>query len=186
MVGFAKIISRIFGPVAVFSFLTILATFYTGLSLKALVDFFVVSFIGILLPPVAFLVVAIKKGWVSNWDVSNRRQRVGVFLVFGLLFLVDYILIKQYGNGAIQQYYFFFFIWFLGFFAITLFWKISGHVALLTLASHYIVQWFGMAWWPVVLVIPFVAWARVVSGNHTIAQVVAGVIYSSIFLFIWR
>ncbi|MBI3576905.1 phosphatase PAP2 family protein [Candidatus Gottesmanbacteria bacterium] len=186
MAGFAKIISRAFDPVVVFSLLTTLAAARSGLPQGDLVKFLVVSLVGILLPPVGFLILAIKKGWVSNWDVSNRRQRVRVFLVFGLLFLVDYILIKQFGNYLIQHYFFFFLIWFAGFFAITLFWKISGHVALVTLASYYIVQWFGPAWWPVVLAIPLVGWARVVTRRHTLAQVIGGTVYSAMFLLLYE
>lgn len=172
----AIIISRIFDPIVVFSVMTLLAAGWSR--------YLVVFLIGMLAPPVAFLIFAIKKKWVSNWDVSDRRQRIRVFLVFSLFLLTDYFMINTFGNFALQRLFLFFVVWFIGFFAITLFWKISGHVAAVTLASYYIVAWFGLRWWPVFLTIPPVAWARVVSKNHTIAQVVGGILYSSV-LFLW-
>ena len=77
----------------------------------------------------------------------------------------------------------FFLLWFLGFYLITLFWKISGHSGVATLGAFFVIQLFGLAWWPVFLAIPLVSWARVVRRDHTVGQVIAGVGYSIVFLF---
>jgi hypothetical protein len=57
---------------------------------------------------------------------------------------------------------------------ITLFWKISLHVAVLAGAVTIVVVVFGLVWLPLVFVVALVAWARVELGDHTMAEVTAG------------
>ena len=57
-------------------------------------------------------------------------------------------------------------------------WKISGHASVAALATGLIIQWFGWYWWPILLIVPLVAWARVVRRDHTVGQVIAGAVYS--------
>jgi len=186
MKKFAAIISRLFDPINVFAVVAIIVVGRSSMPPGAMTRFFVVLFFGMFLPPLAFLLWAIKTRRVSNWDLTNRRQRVRALVVFLGLLGVDFILIQMFGNAYLVQLFLFFFFWFAGFFAITLFWKISGHTSTLTLASLFIIQWFGWALWPILLTIPLVSWARVKRKNHTVAQVVAGVLYSVSFIGLMR
>ncbi len=182
MKKFATIISRLFDPINVFAVVAVIVVGKSNMPPGAMTRFLVVLFFGMFLPPLAFLFWAIKTRRVSNWDLTNRRQRVRAFVVFLGLLGVDFILIQMFGNAYLVQLFLFFFFWFAGFFAITLFWKISGHTSALTLATLFILQWFGWDWSPILLTIPLVAWARVKRKNHTVAQVVAGVLYSASFI----
>lgn len=177
------ITSRIFDPLVVFGVLGVMAAFYS-LPPTLLARFLVVFSLGMILPPVTLFAWAVKTKRVTNWDVSNRRERVRVLGVLGILLLVDYFLIKTFGNSALLEHYSVFLLWFAGFFTVTLFWKISGHAAAVTLATLVFLRWYGVSWWPVLFGIPLVGWARVVSRNHSLAQVVGGVVYSVLIFLI--
>ncbi len=178
----ARVVSRFFDPLVVLSFLTVAAAGRSGLVGEALVKFLLVFFIAMVLPPVALLSWALITGRVGDWDVSNRAQRIKALGVFFVMMLVDLLLVKLFGNEELVKLFWLFLIWFLGFFAITLFWKISGHMAVVTLAVLLIISWWGGAWWPLFLITVPVGWARIVSRNHTLAQVIGGVTYSLVLL----
>ena len=58
--------------------------------------------------------------------------------------------------------------------AVTLAWKISFHVAVITLAASALTV-VGGAWWALAwLAVPAVAWARLRLAAHTVAQLAAG------------
>lgn len=182
--GFANLISRLFDPLVVLSFLTVAAAGRSGMAGEALVKFLSVFFIAMILPPVALLSWALVTGRVGDWDVSNRPQRVKALAVFFVMILVDLLLVKIFGNAELVKLFLLFLIWFLGFFAITLFWKISGHVSSNALATELFIYWYGLGWWPILLIVPLVAWARVVTKNHTLGQVIVGAVYSWSLVFI--
>ncbi len=151
----------------------------------ALLYFIAACILFIIVPPVTMLVWAVHSKRVSDWDVSQRGQRVWVFLVFSILLIVDYIVIKVFGNFALETLFISFIVWFIGFFVITFFWKISGHVAGLTLVLGLFWVWYGARVAPFFIFVPLLAWARVVTKNHTLAQVTGGFFYSlALLLFI--
>lgn len=180
---FAVIISRIFDPILLFTVTIILGAMRSGLTGRGLITFVLVLFFIMVLPPVVFLFWSIKTKRVSDIDVSNRRQRVRVLLVFGLFLILDYFVIKSFGHNSLETLFTSFIFWFAGFFVITLFWKISGHIAGLTLAIGLFIHWYGPAMTPLLILIPVVSWARVVTKNHTIMQTVFGALYSLFFLY---
>ena len=181
----AVTISHLFDPILIYAFLGTLAIFrsdLTGFNLERMLALFILLMI---LPPAALLAWAVINKKVINWDVSDRQQRITVLAVFLVMTLFDLWLVKIFGKPALFKLFVFFSVWYLGFFIITLFWKISGHVAGLTLATLLIIYWYGTNWWPIFLLIPVLAWARVASKNHSMAQVIAGLFYSwIIFTFV--
>lgn len=58
--------------------------------------------------------------------------------------------------------------------AITFFWKISAHLAANGFVVAVIIATFGWQWWPLVLILPVIAWARVVRKKHTVMQTILG------------
>ncbi len=179
---FPTLISRIFDPIIVLSVMAVIIAVNDTLPPEALLRFFAVFLIGMILPPVLFLTWAIRTKRVSNWDISNRRERVRAFTVFIMFLFIDLILMYVFGNSELMKLFLIFCFWFIGFFIITLRWKISGHVSVLTLASLFFIQWLGWGWWPIFFFVPAVAWARVAGGKHTVAEVIAGAFYSWVFV----
>ncbi len=185
MKKFAYFISRIFDPFWVLGVLAIIVSLRSGLAGVNLERFLLLLTTVIIGLPAGLLIWAVKTKRVGNIDVSSRRQRVKVLGIFLLMLSVDLLLVKFFGNQTLFNLFIFFSIWFLGFFLITLFWKISGHMAALTLSILLIIRWYGLAWLPLIFLLPLLAWARIASKNHSLKQVIAGIIYSVfIFLFI--
>lgn len=159
----ATIISRVFDP-----FLMLAVVFIALLSSTPV--FLPAFFFMVILPFLLFL-VAWKTGRVSNWDVSNRGERPKILWSLIVIELISIIVFQLWSVIPIL-------IAIIGFTVITHYWKISGHAMAAALATGTVISAYGWSWWPVLLVVPVVAWARVVRRDHTILQVIAGAIYS--------
>lgn len=179
----ATLISRIFEPVVVLSVLILVALTRSGLEGFAYYRFIVVFFFLMVLPPMALLVWAVQTKKISNWDIGDRKERVKALGIFLFFQVCNIFLTRMFGNEYLVGFVAFLFFWYLGFYFITLFWKISGHSGITTLGALYIIQWFGPMWSPVLFAIPLVCWARVVRKDHTVGQVAGGVGYSLFYLF---
>src|SRR3989344_958322 len=114
------------------------------------------------------------KSMHTNWDVSDRVKRVRLLLLLlgfsAFIFLSVYV----FHIPALSRFVFGLVLWLIGFFLITLKAKISGHMAIATLA----VGWF----WPMVFFLPFIGWSRLVLKRHTLVEVILGAVYSGIFV----
>lgn len=175
------IISRIFEPIVVFSAVTIIGT-VTSLPSGKLPLFFVLFVIAVAVP-VGFLVWLLKTGRISNWDMSNRKERIGPISALLALSIVYCVGISFLGSALLTKFFMAFIVWVVGFLIVTTKWKISGHASVAAFSLGHIVLWFGWGYWPVLLIVPAVAWARVVRKDHTVAQVIAGALYS--FALVW-
>ena len=180
----AHVASRIFDPFIVFFFLLIMASVRGGATGMNLVSTVVVLVGGMIVPPMLLLFWAVRTKKVSNWDISDRRQRVWAFLLFFLFLFFDVFIIKALHNEALSQLFILFIVSFIGTFCITLFWKISGHVSTLALVIGMILHWYGFSWWPLLLLLPFLSWSRVVLKRHTVAQTIGGSIYGLLVTYI--
>jgi drug/metabolite transporter (DMT)-like permease len=121
--------------------------------------------------------LALRNGTISDWHVSDRRQRLAPLLVIAsvlltglpvvLLYLLNgprYILAAAVAALALVVLNL----------LITAIWKISQHVSAIALATTLVTASFGPVAAPVLVLIPLVAWARVSVGAHTVAQTIAG------------
>lgn len=182
----ASIISRIFDPFIVFFFLMIMASVEGGASGKELLFTLFVIVVGILVPPASLLLWAVRTKKVTNWDVSNRKQRIWVFLIFFLFLFADAFIINLLHNEGLSHFFTFVILSFIGTFAITLFWKISGHLSTLASGISMMLHWYGWAWWPILFFLPVLAWSRVVLKRHTVAQTIGGIFYGGMMYEIWQ
>lgn len=176
-----RIISRIFDPLAVFVILIIVGILQSGIEAGSAIRFFLLIIFGILTPPVLLLTLALKKGWVSGWDISDRKERVRAFSILFLFLVIDAYVMRQIQTPPLASLFIAVFVWFLGFFLFTLRWKLSGHVGVLTLAVLSMIHWFGFDWWPLLFLIPLLSWARVAGKYHTSGEVIGGALYSIVY-----
>lgn len=174
------IISRLFDPIVVFCFMMGMVLSQSSMASDVRIKFIIIFFGFMIFPPMALLLWSIRTKRISNWDISNRKQRVKALSTFIIFLLVDLVIVYFFGNPKILQLFLIFSFWFIGFFLLTLFWKISGHVSASTIAILLLIRWFGMQWWPTVFIIPMLMIVRVVRKNHSPAQVIAGFFYSCI------
>jgi membrane-associated phospholipid phosphatase len=180
----ATLISRLFDPFLMLLVTLILIAVKSGINGQSLFNFLMVVIIGIFLPPALLLALAVKKKWVSGWDLRIREERIKPFMIMSILLVLDYFLLKIFGNAEILRFFIIILICFSGFMLITLFWKISGHLATLTLCIGMVIKFLGLSWWPLLVIIPVLAWSRVYRKNHTVLQVVGGTFYSLLVLLI--
>lgn len=168
----------------ILAILIVLAALNSFTDLKQLSIFIVAFMVFIVIPHVATLYYLIRQKKVTNWDVSNRNERVKVLSGFLIFLFIDCLIVRLFGNPFLVKLFTLYIVWFLGFYCITLKWKISGHTGVMTLAIGLLYQWYGSIVLPAVVLIPLIAWVRVRRRNHTVWQVVGGVGYSlAILLF---
>lgn len=167
----ATIVSRIFDPFVSLTAVFILL-FYGSPK-------FIPAFLLMIILPLVFFIVAWKTKYISNWDVSVRRERPKI--------LWPLLGIEIVASGLLKTTVLFPVLLALaGFAVVTQFWKISGHTMAIAYATGLAVKLFGWQWWPVLFIVPLVGWARVVRHDHTILQVAAGAVYSWSLLVIAR
>jgi membrane-associated phospholipid phosphatase len=125
--------------------------------------------------PLVFFAISFKLGWVSDIDLSDRKQRplylivfiAGMFIASAILYLLN-VPLKFFVytfSGLVMTVITTF---------ITLFWKISFHTAITTSVVTAITILGGIRYAPFFILIPIIGWARVVLKKHTVWQVIGG------------
>lgn len=122
----------------------------------------------------------------TNWDISDREKRVKSLVPFVGICAVFFLCMFFWHNNVLIQFGITLILWMVGFVLITLRTKISGHLAILTLALGYAVSWYGYVSLPAFVIIPFVAWSRLVLKRHTPIEVIGGILYSGAFHMLLR
>ena len=152
---------------------------WTGVGWALLALFILTGF------PMAYILLGMRRGWVSDWELSRREERPRFILVsFSSDLLALFILWQA---GAPQM------VWTLALvyaclgvtmFTISNFWKISLHMVGVSGFSVLLIYVFGPAAWWAFLSLPLVAWARLYRQKHTPAQLVAGATLSALLTVI--
>ncbi len=124
--------------------------------------------------PLAYLVIGIKRGWVSDMEMTERSERPR-FILISLSSDVLALMILRFLHGphllsVIVLTYFCLAITML---TISSFWKISLHMAGVSGFSTALLYVFGTPAIWAFLSLPLVAWARLHRRKHTPAQLVA-------------
>jgi membrane-associated phospholipid phosphatase len=126
--------------------------------------------------PYALILRGVRRGRLTDRNISLRKQRVRFGVVAITSILLGLVLLAAFDAPAEM-------VALLASIAvgvacgwvITLWWKISVHAAIAAGAATVLLLVFGpalLAVWPLVALI---AWSRVEVGDHTTAQVLAGV-----------
>ncbi|MET4620892.1 membrane-associated phospholipid phosphatase [Arthrobacter sp. 2762] len=128
--------------------------------------------------PLAYVLVLIKLGRVTDHHVSDRRQRPALLLL-ALISVLAGLVVLQVIKGPVSVSLMI--IALIGGIAVlavvSAFWKMSGHASAIAAAAVIVVLMFGPAWLPLLVIVPAVGWSRVVLRAHTLAQVVAGSLF---------
>lgn len=174
---FALIVSRLLDPLWVIPAMTLLQTYKQGF-----VFTFVIMIFMLILPLILRLLYM--RG--RNWDISTRADRPKAIVALLFLGLINCLVAAIWGNPNLIKLFVFYEVWMAGYLVISMFLKISGHAGAITLATGLIILWFGWNWWPILILVPLMGWARVVTKNHTVAQVATGTAYSFILLIAYE
>lgn len=140
--------------------------------------------------PLAYIVIGRRRGWVSDWELSDRRERPRFIAVSLLSDIVALVILGM--AGAPRLIWAFALIYAclgISMLLISSVWKISLHMVSVAGFMTVLVYVFGTTWaWGYLALLP-VAWARLVRRKHTPAQLVAGalagiLIPAAVLLFI--
>jgi membrane-associated phospholipid phosphatase len=133
--------------------------------------------------PLAYVLVLIKLGRVTDHHVSDRRQRPALLLL-ALISVLAGLVVLQVIKGPVSVSLMT--IALIGGIAVlavvSAFWKMSGHASAVAAAAVIVVLMFGPAWLPLLVIVPAVGWSRVVLRAHTLGQVIAGSLFGGIVI----
>lgn len=139
--------------------------------------------------PLAYLVIGIKRGWVSDMEMTERSERPRFILIsLGSDVLALLILHLLHGPHLLSVIVLTYFCLAITMLTISRFWKISLHMAGVGGFSTALLYVFGTPAIWAFLSLPLVAWARLHRRKHTPAQLVAGAIAGTlvtILIFGW-
>jgi membrane-associated phospholipid phosphatase len=170
----AWVVSRIFDPVIEIPLVLSVAVWWAltnGLRWRFLVFLMVMD----ALLPALYMLWGLKKGFISDWDITKKQERRGLYVVTALTHLVG--VVYAFFLGKTELGYILLVFWSLAvvFAVITYFWKISVHAGvngvMLAFFNHF---WGWENYWWLVLVLLLVLWSRVEIKKHSWLQVMVG------------
>ncbi len=125
--------------------------------------------------PLAYILIGMRRGWVSDLELSHREERPR-FIVVSVSSDLLALLILYLGDAPhmIWQLALVYACLGLTMFTISNFWKISLHMVSVGGFATLLVYVFGPSVWWLFLGLPLVAWARLYRRKHTPAQLIAG------------
>ena len=173
-----KVISLTFHP-SVSTFLGYAIIYYMY---RNLLDLFT-SLIFFSLLPFLLTVFLRKIGKVSDLLVTRRNERKGVILLSLLGYMIGAFIMYKIGINLFFYVSILYIINSLIILLITLFYKISIHVSVLTSIATFLTEVFGLKFSFLYLLAFLVAWARVKAKEHTVDQVVSALLLFTLFTF---
>jgi len=178
-VHIARYISNILAPVTISGPCVVLVALYHARDLLAALVYACIALFFLSFGPMAYILLGVRLGKLSDVDVNRRSERIGPFL-FSIasvtigLFVLMYIhgpknletaLISTAVSAVILM-------------VTSLWWKISVHASSLAGAATMLTTLYGVIMLPAFLLLVLVGWSRVVLRRHTVAQVIAGSLVS--------
>ena len=172
-----------FGISLLFSPYLIFLTFFSALSfifakdLRQFLPSLLVGFLFLALIPGAYILWGLETKAIYDLHISHLKERKWPFIIIAISALVGsiifyYLDVKQpilvlatayTVNAALIA-------------VITLFWKISIHMALFSGMVTVLIMLFGIQFWPFYLFLLPLGWARVYRKNHTLAHIFLGAV----------
>ena len=129
--------------------------------------------------PTLFMIYGLRRGFISDWETTNRRERHRLNLFCLLSTIFSLCLVYLFGDAFLLKLFLVLVTLLSIYTLITFFWKISGHMAANTAFVLLTNLFFGWRFWWLFILLPLVGWARLVRHKHDIWQVLGGIILSS-------
>ena len=135
-----------------------------------------ISFFLVFIVPFIYFLILLKQKKISDWDISQRRERYKIYtFVFLILLFCLMVFYFLFGKASVVFYLKMLLPFFI-FFLITFFYKVSGHLfvnsffilLLYFYSNNSIIIFMG------IFLLILIAWSRIVLKKHTLGQVILG------------
>lgn len=122
-----------------------------------------------------FVLYGVKRGFFNNLDVSNRKQRVILypFIIAVVMFFIGFVYL-MHGPSSLIKASVLIILALLILDLINTKIKVSGHVAVVSSLVTGLVYAYGSVAFVSILLIPLIAWARIIEKRHTLKETAVG------------
>jgi len=179
----AKIITFVFDPTVIVPLFFAILISETDLSpsqMKIIMPF--LFLIDLVLPASIFLLF-LREGWVSDWEISNRKERFKLYAFISLFWFIGSGVVYFWGTKLLFQFHLIFTLSFFIATIITFFWKISMHVLVYTTVVILLSLLIPRFCW-LYFFLPIIAWSRFIRHKHTPGQLLGGFLLAATFIFL--
>lgn len=171
----AEVISWAFFPPIVGTVFLVFLVFWYSSDLTQGLKWLVTFSPFLLFIPLIFFAVMLKLGYITDLDITDRKERpIFLFIFIASLAVASIVALLLDVPLKFFVYIFSGLIMVLLASIITLYWKISFHTAVATSVVTAVIVLGGAKFIPLLLLILPIGWARVVLKKHTFWQVVGG------------
>ena len=168
----ARIISEIFNGFMTMILIPSIAVFISPITIKQKGIFF---FLYLLSPILPYLILK-KLGKVTDYELTDRKERPPYFSTITILFGIIFFFVIALNVESLTRVTMNLFVVSTVVTIITFYWKISGHMTYSTILFTTLLYLFPGT--PTLmflfLLTPFIAWSRIVLNKHTLTQVILG------------
>lgn len=137
-----------------------------------------------ILPILVMTLIQLRRKKLDNFFISNRRQRYRIYFFTGLCTVAGFAILLALGAPDILLVTFVASLLIVITFAlINLRWKISVHSAWAAASVTVLISLYGWMLAPTMVLVPLTAWARIKTGQHSLAQTAAGSALAAVIAF---
>lgn len=181
----AYIISRAYDPGIIFAILILISLSNSDLNLsEKIIWIFILEFLSFILP-VAVFIYLLRTKKISDVDITNRRERQALFLITACFWLIVWLLTLIFNlPDQISLISLVGFLIVASWGLISPYFKISAHLAGATgfvLFCYLILKIDWMIWFGPLFIL-IISWSRYVLRKHTIFQMLAAIILTSLIV----
>ena len=171
----AGIISNIFNPFLLGFIVMVLAVIRDTVTVSETIKWITISLLFSIIPVLLVVAVLVHRKKLDGMFVSPRSQRKRVYILAACIGLVGLVLVwlleapmlvKALFSAGVAAI--------LIFMVVNCYWKISLHTAFISASATVLSIIYGIPGLIAFILVPAVAWSRVVLRQHTLAQVIAG------------
>lgn len=179
----ALISSFIFGPQIWGPIIIVISLFKSDVSqsqITILLPFLLFGTLGI---PFGYILYAYKKKIIKDLDMTNRLERfIPLTIIISSLCISTLYIYILHANKLGNLFLLFTLLMIVNG-IITIFWKISLHMAINVLGTLLCIYLYGSIAYPILITIPIIFWSRLFLKRHTFMQVIISLLLNGFIIY---
>lgn len=176
----ANLTSNILNPFLVSLVIIFLLSFESAAGAADALKWSLISIGVSILPVFCVMVYLARKGRLDSIFTNVRKQRTKVYLLAIVCAVAGGVIVTCLGAPLVLRATFVAgFLAVVVFMCVNLWWKISLHIAFVAASVTALIILYGPIGAISVVFLPLMAWARIESGHHSVAQVATGAVLAA-------